>query len=132
MENKTALQLLSFNFTDLIFNLNSSFEWPKTAISLNPILEKKIEKIDENTVKVSLFFRVDGKDDKPFSLKVILVGLFKCENWEKTEIGSALARMNTVNILFPYLRQAVSTLTTMAGIPPYILPIINTNSIREI
>ena len=131
MENKVEMRLLKFNFTELFFKLNDSFVWPKDPISLEPVIEKKITKIDENKVKISLFFAIKDSENKPFDSKVTLVGVFECQNWEKDEVGKLLVTMNTVNILFPYLRQAVSSLTTTAGVPPYILPIINTQSIKE-
>ena len=126
------MRLLKFNFTELVFNLNSSFVWPKGPISLEPVIEKKISKIDENKVEVSLFFSIKDSENKPFNSRVTLVGVFECPNWEKDEVGKILVRVNSVNILFPYLRQAVTNLTTTAGVPPYILPILNTATIKEI
>lgn len=131
MENKIEMRLLKFNFTELVFKLNDSFVWPKGPISLEPIIEKKISIIDENKVEVTLFFSIKGSENKPFNSKVTLVGVFECPNWENDEVGKILVTMNTVNILFPYLRQAVTNLTTTAGVPPYILPIINTQTIQE-
>ncbi len=132
MENKVEMRLLKFNFTELEFKLNDSFVWPKDPISLEPNIEKKISKIDENKVEVSLFFSIKDSENKPFNSKVTLVGVFECPNWEKDEVGKLLVNMNTVNILFPYLRQAVTNLTTTAGVPPYVLPIINTSTIKAI
>ena len=131
MENKVEMRLLKFNFTELVFKLNDSFVWPNGPVSLEPVIEKRITKIDENKVKISLFFSIKDSESKPFDSKVTLVGVFECLNWEKNEVGKLLVTINTVNILFPYLRQAVSNLTTLAGVPPYILPIINTQSINE-
>ena len=131
MNNNVAMQMLSFNFTELVFELNKAFVWPKAPISIDPIIEKKIKKIDKNKVEVSLFFRIEDLEKKPFNCRVTLVGVFVCPNWESDEAGKILVNLNTVNILFPYLRQAVTNLTTTAGVPPYVLPIINTQNIRN-
>ena len=131
MEKQVSLRMLNFNFIELKFELNPTFVWPKRSVVMDPIIEKKITKIDENKVEVCLFFRIDPNENKPFASKVALIGVFECKGWEKDKVSKTLVEMNTVNILFPYLRQAVTNLTTTAGVPPYILPIINTQTIQE-
>jgi preprotein translocase subunit SecB len=60
---------------------------------------------------------------KPFNLKVRLVGAFEAEEVDTEEDRRDLV-INMTEIVYPYLRAAVSSLTANAFINPLILPVI--------
>ena len=60
---------------------------------------------------------------KPFNLKARLVGIFEAEDVNTDEDKQVLA-ISTTEIVYPYLRAAVSSLTANAFINPMMLPVI--------
>lgn len=122
-----TLQLLSYEVNKIEFNLNKDYVFNKAKkIELNQNLEKNIERIDENTFKVSLSFEIFNLEEKPtpFTLSIKISGIFHLNNWEN-EDNITLATVNTIAILFPFVRSLVATVTANTSVPPYILPIFN-------
>lgn len=74
---------------------------------------------------VSLEVKVESTETepKPFNLKARLVGIFEAEDVKTDEDRQVLA-ISTTEIVYPYLRSAVSALTANAFINPLILPVI--------
>ena len=62
-------------------------------------------------------------EPKPFNLKARLVGVFEAEDVNTDEDRQDLV-INMTEIVYPYLRAAVSSLTANAFINPLILPVI--------
>ena len=73
----------------------------------------------ELTCQGELSVEVSAKDhaDK-FSIKTKTIGVFSYKEGSDKD----LHHVETFNILFPYVRALVSTITANAGIPPVILP----------
>lgn len=134
VQKPLQMNLIKFQFTNIDFKINENFIWPeKGGVKLDPKLFKKITKLNESTVKVELFFEIsNGNIKQPFDCNVTLMGIFAIQGCDKGEIWEILAKENAVNILFPYLRQTISTLTSISGLPTYTLPILNTQTIKEI
>ncbi|WP_028452806.1 protein-export chaperone SecB [Chitinilyticum aquatile] len=63
-----------------------------------------------------------------FLVEVTQAGLFNIENIPESELEPVLG-IGCPSILFPYLREAVSDLTTRAGFPPLLLQPINFEAI---
>ncbi len=61
--------------------------------------------------------------DNCCDLKVILIGQFEIDEKAQEKISDYAP--NAVAILFPYLRSTISTITSAAGVPPLILPVMN-------
>ncbi|QLI82835.1 protein-export chaperone SecB [Chitinibacter fontanus] len=68
------------------------------------------------------------EDRTVFLVEVTQAGLFQIENVPETELDPLLG-IGCPSILFPYLREAVSDLTTRAGFPPLVLQPINFEAI---
>nr|WP_314899988.1 protein-export chaperone SecB [uncultured Deefgea sp.] len=64
------------------------------------------------------------EDKTIFLVEVTQAGLFQIENVPESEMDPLLG-IGCPSILFPYLREAVSDLTTRAGFPPLLLQPIN-------
>ena len=122
---KNNLQLLNYSVDKIHFDLNQSFDFgDRQEISLDPILNRKIEKIDENRGKVSLGFIIrTATEPLPFEIEIWISGIFELENWEKE--NSSAMKVNAVAILFTFIRALVATVTSNASVSPYILPVFN-------
>lgn len=81
----------------------------------------------ENTVLVTLIasiFEDAEKNSYPFSMKLSITGVFQIDNIED-DSNKKLAQINSISILFPYLRSMVTTYSANANVAPLILPPIN-------
>ena len=126
MEEKNyELKLNHFWIDNIAFKANKAFSWPKGGVSMKPLFERNIVKIDDNNVLVSIIFDVSGEQNNPFSLHLDVNGTFELLNWDEDDISRSLITDNAAAILFPYLRQAVSEITTLSGMPPYVIPVAN-------
>ena len=63
------------------------------------------------------------QEPKPFNLKARLVGVFEAEDIQD-EMDRRDLVINMTEIVYPYLRAAVSSLTANAFINPMMLPVI--------
>jgi preprotein translocase subunit SecB len=86
------------------------------------------EKIDENHGKLRLQAVLGPAEKDPYFLNAVVSGIFECENFEQGEETEKLMRNNSIAILYPYLRSLVSVSASIAGLPPVVLPVINTFS----
>jgi len=129
MPNKveSVLQLKNYFVKHISFELNDEFDFSQDSeIQMRPQFERKISKIDDDNVKVSLCVHVDNTDGElvPFFVSIEVEGEFCLRAWEK-ENNIFIIENNAVAILFPYLRALLTTVTSNANMPPYILPIMN-------
>ena len=124
---EAALQLLKYKVDKIEFNLNENYKIIQgTSIELNQNLERIISKIDENTLQVTLKYDIYNLENKqvPFTMSIIISSVFSLLNWEQ-ENNKEIAMVNTVAILFPFMRSLIATITANANVPPYILPVLN-------
>lgn len=103
----------------------------KESIHIFPEFRREIVKVDDNHATVKVNVNIQQTDIVPFSIDVTICGLFECENWENTDIGHEFIFITSVQALFPYLRQAVSTITGMSNVPQYVLPIVNVRTLFD-
>ncbi|SMC29771.1 preprotein translocase subunit SecB [Andreprevotia lacus DSM 23236] len=68
------------------------------------------------------------EDRNVFLVEVTQAGLFQIENVPEAEMDPLLG-IGVPSILFPYLRETISDLTTRAGFPPLLLQPINFEAI---
>ncbi len=130
---KSFLKFEDYKITDLTFVLNKNFLGSdKTRLEISP--DFSVEHIfsqDNKYVDVLIsceFFDENAFDENvPFYLKVSVTGTFTTDlqdNDEKTEAYEVM-KINTISILFPYLRAAITNLTVHTNISPLILPPVN-------
>jgi preprotein translocase subunit SecB len=118
----SKLQLVNYQVQELRINRNNDFDYSKESVEIKTKIEKKISKIDNDKVLVSLRVIVPESKEIPFSAYVEIMGVFSLNKWESKD-NAPLIKSNACVILFPFLRAALSNLTNLAGFPPYILPI---------
>lgn len=97
-------------------------EAPQVDVQLHTIGER----IDEGMYEALLTATITAKvnDKTMFLVEVRQAGIFQIRNLAETEMEPVLG-IACPNILFPYLREAVSDIVTRAGFPPVILNPVN-------
>ena len=106
------------------------FEKMGSTMKIEPNLLQTIRKVG-NKYEVILTVEIEKKNDSPFEIKVSINGIFECENSSCETNQIKTIKGLSAQTLFPFLRQAVATITGMANIPAYILPLINVNTFIE-
>lgn len=76
------------------------------------------------TLSVNVFEENFDDLKNPFFLTLAVTGRFTIDNCSDAE-RTQILRVNATEILFPYLRAAVTNITSTANIKPLILPVIN-------
>ena len=111
---------MNYTVNRIKMDRNAKFE-------IKPQFSRTIRKVQENEKLyfVVLEVKVESTEaePKPFNLKARLVGIFEAEDVNTEEDRQVLA-ISTTEIVYPYLRAAVSSLTANAFINPLILPVI--------
>ncbi|BBL34423.1 protein-export protein SecB [Nitrosomonas stercoris] len=80
--------------------------------------------IREVTVTATVTARLKEKDQIMFLVEAHQAGIFRIQNVPENEIEPVL-NVLCPNIVFPYLREAISDAVTRAGFPPVILNPVN-------
>ena len=98
-----------------------------TKFEINPKFSRTVRRANDNEKIwfVTLEVNVESTEDspKPFNLKVRLVGIFEAED-VNDEMDRRDLVINMTEVVYPYLRAAVSSLTANAFINPMMLPVI--------
>jgi len=104
-------------FSDKLQNVIFPFEFKKDTAYVK----------DSNHIICRIIARVEDKEGEkplPFTFKVTMAGEFQVNDPNKTDI-EILREISCPSILFPYLRETISTITTKAGYPPLFIPTLN-------
>ncbi len=109
---------------ELNYTINRIKIDPNTKIEIKPQFSRTVRRVQENDKIwfLTLEVKVESTEDspKPFNLKTRLVGIFEAE---EVEDEHELV-INMTEIVYPYLRAAVSSITANAFINPLMLPVI--------
>ncbi len=112
---------------ELNYSMNRIKMDKNTRFEIKPQFSRTIRQVKENEKLwfVTMEVKVESTEEepKPFNLKVRLVGMFEAEDVDTAEDKQVLA-ISTTEIIYPYLRAAVSALTANAFINPMMLPVI--------
>ena len=112
---------------ELSYSMNRIKVDKDTKFEIKPQFSRTVRRVQENDKLWFLNLEVKAESTeespKPFNIKARLVGVFEAE-----EVESDLDRqdlvINMTEIVYPYLRAAVSALTANSFINPLILPVI--------
>ena len=124
---ESSLRFINYIVNKIEFYTNKDFK--EEPIEVEFKIRKQIEYLEDenNTMNVTIeakIFENPTENNYPFSMNIILTGIFELENCDLYKRES-FAEVNSIAILFPYLRAIVSTFTANANIQPLILPPIN-------
>ena len=119
--------LRGINAEELSFTMNRIKMDKDTRFEIKPQFSRTVRRVQENDKLwfLALEVKVESTEDspKPFNMKARLVGVFEAEGIQD-EMDSRDLVINMTEIVYPYLRAAVSSLTANAFINPLILPVI--------
>ncbi len=112
---------------ELTYTMNRIKMDKNTKFEIKPQFSRTVRRVQENDKLwfLALEVKVESTEDspKPFDLKVRLVGMFEAEDLQDKQDEQDLV-INMTEIVYPYLRATVSSLTANAFINPMILPVI--------
>lgn len=129
VEATSDLRQIRFQVMKTRFELNESFEQGSGNIHIRPSFSRHIERISKDRFKVILSVLISKENQNnpiPFFAEVTIASVFEFAHWEDKD-RVMIATDNTTAMLFPYLRNILSSTTLNANIPPYVLPIANTS-----
>ena len=89
-------------------------------------LSHRFFEIDDNTGRTDLRFQIAEEADVGFVADVIVSAVFEVENYKENPEGLYLMKNTAITILYPYLRNAVSQLCSLAGVMRITLPVVDT------
>lgn len=125
MENEngteSVLQLKNLYFEKITFERGETV--PQKFV---PQFAAEHRKLEGASVEVKLKCRILG-DEKPI-IELILVGVFDNKSPDPDTVEE-LNKLNTVSIMFPYLRSELSLLTAQPNFPVLNLPVMNINAL---
>lgn len=123
---KTAFVLKGIRADEMSFRLNA-VRPQQGKMELKPTFSRKVRRAVENekVCFVTLTVKIEKSEDspKPFDLTVTFTGVFESE--AKTEEERRSVVIGCTEMLYPYLRAAVTTLTTAALSAPVVLPVVS-------
>ncbi|MCK1976089.1 protein-export chaperone SecB [Jeotgalicoccus huakuii] len=124
-----GLTFETYSVDKMIYHKNENFiPTDDGEVDLDPSFDIVINKTEKEAI-VDMNFSVGSMTDKtsPFCIKVCISGIFFYNvNEAEDEPFESFLKTNAVAILFPYLRQIVSNLTTVTNeFPTFILPVMN-------
>lgn len=99
---------------------------PDGEFKIIPKFTRSVGMLSETTGYMELVTEIMNTPDNPFpvDIKVSITAVFDMDNFPKEQYDSFL-KLNAVQIVFPYVRNIISNITTSAMIPPIILPIVD-------
>lgn len=120
---QSVLVMKKLYFSKILFNRDGTAPQGFSA-KFTP----EYKNLEGDEIEVALTCQI--KSESKFMLEVVLVGVF--ENTEQDEkMREEINKLNTLTIMFPYLRSEISLLTTQPDFPSINLPVVNINALIE-
>lgn len=126
----SALRFINYSVENIVFKRNYDYQLSfdeielefafTTSVSINEEKDKAI-----TSIKCVVFNEDFSDNKKPFYLETAIRGYFECQG----DLDMEKFQLNSVAILFPYLRAIITSFTAQAGIPPIIIPAINVQNL---
>lgn len=124
---KPAFSLKGIRADEMRFALSGARITKDMKFDLKPSFSRQVRKTvgNEKMFFVSLEVKIESSEEspKPFDLNVKLTGVFETD--AETDAERKAFTIAATETLYPYLRSAVTNLTTAAFAAPLILPVVN-------
>ena len=123
---KIDFTLKGIRADELSFKLNG-IRPQSGKMDLKPTFSRKVRRAVENErlCFISLTVKIEKTEDapKPFDLTVTMTGVFESD--AKTDEERKSVIVGGTSVLYPYVRAAVTSLTTSALAAPIVLPVVS-------
>jgi len=123
----SAIKFLNYNVREINFIKNDQFKVDK--INLDMKFFKNCTYLDQNKVRLNLsvkIFEDAVSKNYPFDLSLVVSGLFEYNNLDiEDDEARDVLEDKLLEVLFPYVRSVVSSITMTTNLPPLLLPTIN-------
>ena len=123
---KTDFTLKGIRADEMSFRLNG-IRPQSGKMDLKPTFSRKVRRAVENEKLcfISLTVKIEKTEDapKPFDLTVTMTGVFESD--AKTDEEKKSVIVGGTAVLYPYVRAAVTSLTTAALAAPIVLPVVS-------
>ena len=94
-------------------------------------IEYAVNSQDPSKFRIKINTALKNKTES-ISLNLETIGVFTLDNDGMNEdVSEHLIKVNTVAIMFPFIRSQISLLTTQPGLEPILLPPININALMD-
>ena len=107
----------------------------KEGFSERPVLTMDLEtniSISPDEDKLTYEMSCEIKDEKEFfNIKCTMIGFFSVIKGEENMGLREYSELNAPATVFPYIREAIASTTTRAGIPPVVIPPTNLNLLKQ-
>lgn len=121
-ENIAQFRFVNYQVVESEFRFDSK---RKSNKKLNVTFERSVVVDDaDSRMRLELVNTIED-EDKSLFLRVRMHGFFEFDSQISDDMKGMFVRINAPAILFPYVRAYVSTLTSLSGIEPVILPTLN-------
>lgn len=124
---KSTLRFIDYFINKVEFYNNEQFKDEPVEIDFKITKKIKYTEDENNTFFVTLeaeIFENPKENNYPFNMNISITGIFELDDCD-IDNRKNFAEVNSIAILFPYLRSIVSTYTANANVQPLILPPIN-------
>ena len=112
---------------EISYSMNRIKVDPNHRFEIKPQFTRGVKRVKENDKLyfLTLEVKIEATEENPtpFNLKCRLVGAFEAEEIENKDDEQLLV-LSMTEIVYPYLRAAVSSVTANAFINPLMLPVI--------
>jgi len=125
MEN-SFFQFNNFIIQKSYFELNQKEDIGELSVGFNS--EGKLD-FDKGRFNLELGIFISDSAET-LKIEIESIGYFNFKNLDRDSLPN-FPYVNAPAILFPYLRAYISSLTTLSGIRPVVLPTLNLTSLRE-
>lgn len=138
-QHLAQFQFKDYAFTDMCFRIHDGYrqtmdETPlRIKIGARIALPDEEELIDTGGVELSCAINDDeqSKIDTLFEMNVVMRGQFLTNERLPRDQMKHFLQVNGVTAMFPFLRAAISSLSTTGNVPTVILPMINVHSLMK-
>ncbi len=99
---------------------------------VNPIYEKEILKDSEGVYILKLFVTLHNTLENPFpiDLNISFTSKFEFEEVKSENEISSYLNINAIQMIFPFMRAAITSVFSAALLPPLVLPIIDVRDFK--
>ncbi len=122
-------EMKGISVEELAFKITHARIEPNARLDIKPQFSRQVRKANDNKklVFINLAVKVESTEEepKPFDITASLVGFFETETEDYSAQEERDFVVGATQLLYPYLRSAVTNLTAQAYISPLNLPVIN-------